>query len=170
MSPSAEHERDSQLLVLLVEIVAAVLAIPVQNVGAMTYRRKRLRRGFEPDGSFYIRHEARMRGKQRVDPEVDPPPDLVIEMDVSRSSLDKLALFARLGVPEVWRCEAGRVQIYLLAGSAYEESAVSVALPQLTADVLTLFLAERRTRLSPDWFRVVSEWALAHHAGGDSGR
>lgn len=161
MSPSLRHDQESHKLSLVVEIVAAALGIQIIGVGSTTFRRKDLQRGFEPDAGFYVQNEARMRGRDELDPNVDPPYDVVFEMEVSRSALNKLALFAALGVPEVWRGNRGRVTILLLEGDGYRESLVSRALPVLTADVLTRFLSESRTQLSADWFNAVSAWARA---------
>jgi Uma2 family endonuclease len=106
-----------------------------------------------------IQDEERIRGKRQIDLTVDPPPDVVLEMEMSRSALDKLPLFASMGVPEVWRCDGQRVTILILEQDRYRESPSSLALPVLTSDVLTRFLAESRTALSPDWFQAVSDWA-----------
>jgi Uma2 family endonuclease len=166
VSPSFPHERDAVTMSRIVDIVAAQLDVPVLSVGSMTYRRKHRERGFEADGGFYVQHEARMRGRTDLDPTVDPPPDIVIEMETSRSALDKLALFAALGVPEVWRCRGDQVAIYVLEGETYRPSATSRALAVLTADVLTSFLADSRTLPSPEWFRMVSRWAAEQRAHG----
>jgi Uma2 family endonuclease len=80
-------------------------------------------------------------------------------MEMSRSALDKLPLFASMGIPEVWRCDSQRVTILILEQNRYRESSLSLALPVLTNDILTRFLAESRTALSPDWFQTVSDWA-----------
>ena len=161
VSPSTGHEEDAQTLNLLVEIVAAILDVPIRNVGSMTYRREDAQRGFEPDASFYIQREPQVRGRLPIDPAVDPPPDLVIEVEVSRSAVDKLAIFARLGVPEVWRSDRNAVAIFPLAGDTYREVGISEALPPLTGVVLTRFLAESRSLTRPAWFRAVSDWAGA---------
>ena len=159
VTPSMPHEEDTQTLVLLVGIVTAILGVPIRKAGSTTYRRKDLERGFEPDGSFYIQSEARIRGQRQVDLSADPPPDLVIEMEQSRPALNKLTLFASLGIPEVWRCDGQRVTILVREGKTYRESSTSSALPALTSDVLTQFLGQSRTMLSPDWFQAVSDWA-----------
>ncbi|MFN8593600.1 MAG: Uma2 family endonuclease [Thermomicrobiales bacterium] len=167
VTPSMPHEEDARTVALIVEIVAAILGVPQRNVGHTTFRRRDALRGFEPDGSFYIQSEPRIRGKHEVDLFVDPPPDLVIEMEISRSALNKLRLFAGMGIPEVWRCDGERVTIYHLEGADYRESPTSRALPALTAEVLTRFLGLSRTVLSPDWFRAVSEWASAQRAASE---
>jgi Uma2 family endonuclease len=159
VTPSTPHEEDALVFAHLIFIVAANLSIPIRSVGSTTFRRKDLERGFEPDASFYVQNEERIRGKRQIDLTVDPPPDIILEMEMSRSALDKLPLFASMGIPEVWRCDGQRVTILILEQNRYRESSNSLALPALTSEVLTRFLAESRTMLSPDWFEAVSEWA-----------
>jgi Uma2 family endonuclease len=164
VTPSMPHEEDARTIALIVEIVAANLSIPMCSAASTTFRRQDLERGFEADASFYIQNEARMRGKREVDLAVDPPPDLVLEMEMSRSALDKLRLFASMGIPEVWRCDGQRVTIFVREGDAYRESETSRVLSVLSSEVLMCFLADSRTMLSPDWFQAVSEWARAQRS------
>ena len=159
VTPSMPHEEDAETISALVRIVTAQLGIPVRSAGSTTYRRADLHRGFESDASFYIQNEERIRGQREVDLTVDPPPDLILEMEMCRSAVDKLPLFASMGIPEVWRCDGQRVTIFVLEQDHYRESSSSQALPVLTSEVLTRFLAESRTMLSPDWFQSVSDWA-----------
>src|ERR1051326_3736878 len=81
MSPSAEHEESNRTIALLVEVLAEEFGLDVRDLGSTTFKREALGRGFEPDSCFYIRNEARMRGKKEVDLTVDPPPDLVVAGD-----------------------------------------------------------------------------------------
>lgn len=165
MSPSPPHEEDALTLNLLIETVAAVIGVPIRRLGSTTYRRKDLERGFEPDASFYVRNEARMRVRRQVDLSVDPPPDLVLEMEVSRSVLDKLALLASMGVPEVWRSDGEQVAILVLTAGRYREATAGLAFPALTSEVVTRFLAQSRTMPSPNWFESVMMWAREQQAG-----
>ena len=164
VTPSMPHEVDAGTITRVVDIVSAVLGIPMVSAGGTTYRRKDLARGFEPDASFYLQSEPRIRGKREIDLSIDPPPDLVVEMEVSRTAMSKLALFASMGIPEVWRCDGERVRIFVREGAAYREASSSLAIPSLTNDVLNGFLAQSRTMLSPDWFQAVSDWARSQHA------
>ena len=159
VTPSMPHDLDGAAITRIVDIVAANLGIPVQSTATTTFRRQDLERGFEADASFYIQNEVKIRGQREVDLAVDPPPDLVLEMEMSRSALNKLALFASMGIPEVWRCDGQRVTIFVLDQDHYRESPASLAIPALTTDVLTRFLLDSRTMLSPEWFRAVSDWA-----------
>ncbi len=161
VTPSKRHERDGATITRIVDIVTAVLGIPFQSTAATTYHLKELERGFEADASFYIQNEARVRDRPDADLSIDPPPDLVLETEMSRSAINKLELFASMGVPEIWRCDGQRVTIFVLDRNHYRESSTSLAIPVLTSDVLTGFLLESRSMLSPDWFQMVSEWAQA---------
>jgi Uma2 family endonuclease len=161
VTPSKPHEMDAATIVRVVDIVAAVLGIPVQSVGSTTYRRNDLHRGFEPDASFYIQNEARVRDRREINLAVDPPPDLILEMEMSRTVRDKLPLFASMGIVEIWHCDGERVTILTLDQNECQTSPASLALPALTSEVLTRFLAASRTMLSPEWFLAVSDWAQA---------
>ena len=161
VTPSMPHEMEALTITRIVDIVGAVMGVPVLSAGGTTYRRQDLERGFEPDASFYIQNETRVRSRRELDLIVDPPPDVVLEMEMSRSARDKLPLFASMGISEVWRCDGQRVSIFILdrERDGYQESSHSLALPALTSEVLTRFLAESQTMLSPDWFQAVSDWA-----------
>ena len=93
---SPEHENLNLLLNHLVVAAAEELGLEIASYGSMTMRR----RGLEADQCYWIANEARMRGRDRIDLRTDPPPDLVIEVDVSRSSMDRMTIYAALGVPE----------------------------------------------------------------------
>lgn len=159
MSPSAGHEVIGRMTGLLVNIVAEEQGIDVVDTGSTTFKREDLQRGFEPDGSFYVRNEGRIRGKSEINMTADPPPDLVIEIDVTSYSLDKLPIYAQVGVPEVWRHDGARFQILRFEGAEYVEAAESGVLPSLNAAVLTGFVAEGRTMTRTAWLRRVRAWA-----------
>lgn len=159
LSPGTEHEEDNRTIALFVEEVAFEFGIDVGNVGSMPFKRQELQRGFEPDSGFYIAREEVVRGTVQIDLAVDPPPDLVIEIEATRSAIPKLPLYAAMGVPEVWRTDGERIAILRLAGDGYAAVATSAALPPLTAELLTRFVAESRTRRRTAWVRSVRKWA-----------
>ena len=166
MAPSEEHERDAWALARLVEVVVEELGIEFDNLGMTTFRRVDLERGFEADTAFYVQHEADVRVREEIDLAVDPPPDLVIEIDVTSFSLDKFPIYAEMGVPEVWRCAHERVVIHLLRSGTYEEAMASAALPLLTTDILNRFLAESRSLSRLSWLRAARAWVRAQHRAG----
>jgi Uma2 family endonuclease len=122
-------------------------------------KRPDLFKGFEPDSCFYIQHAEAIRNNEEIDLTVDPPPDLVIEIDITSPSLDKFPLYAAVGVPEVWRYDGRHVAIYRLAGERYVEVPHSVVLPLLTTERATRFLEERKQVSSTAWLRAVRVWA-----------
>ncbi len=159
MSPSAEHEEANRTLSLLVEVIAEEFGIEVRNLGSTTFKRADLARGFEPDSCFYIANLSKVKGKKEIDLAIDPPPDLVIEIDITRSSIDKMATFAVLGVPEVWRYDGERLTIFGLRTGEYREQPESRALPSVTSADITRFLTESERLGRLDWLRKLREWA-----------
>lgn len=155
---SAEHERPNCTIALLVEEVALEMGIDVDNVGSHTFMREDLARGFEPDTCFYIQNADRVSGKARIDLAVDPPPDLVIKIDIAHPSLDKLPLYATAGVPEVWCYADNGVTIYRLAGDAYHRQEESLVLPGLTSQLLSQFMQDSTATKRTAWVRRVREW------------
>ena len=157
MSPSPEHEAYNRSVALLVEFVAEELSIDVYDLGSTTFRREDFERGFEPDSCFYIQNEERIRGKGRIDLSVDPPPDLVIEIDITSPSMNKLPIYARLGVPEVWRYDGEKLEILNLGSDGYDEVSKSVALPALTSFVMSRLMKRSKSLRRTVWLREVRE-------------
>jgi Uma2 family endonuclease len=156
---SARHEKPNRTLALLVEVLAEEMHLDVERFGSTTFKRPDLYKGFEPDSCFYIQHLDAISGKEEIDLTMDPPPDLVIEVDITRPLLDKLPLYAAVGVPEVWRYDGERVSILRPAEAQYVEAAHSPALPPLTSAVATRFLRDSTQMRSTVWLRRVREWA-----------
>jgi Uma2 family endonuclease len=155
MSPRQEHEEDNRAIALLVEIVAEARGISIRNLGSTTFKREDLARGFEPDSCFYIRNAARIRGKAPVDLTVDPPPDLVIEIYLTHSSLNKPSIYAQIGVPEVWRYDDGELVILTLADGAYRESEESTVLPGLDRTTMAALMEDSHSLDRIEWLRKV---------------
>lgn len=101
MSPSAEHAELSRAITLLVNVVTEELEIDVRGFGSTIFRREDLARGFEPDSCFYIQYVEDISGKSTLDFVIDPPPDLIIEVDLTNASLNKFSIYAQVGVPEI---------------------------------------------------------------------
>jgi Uma2 family endonuclease len=120
--------------------IAEEWGLDIERHGTATFRREDLRKGFEPDSWFYIQNAAAVRGKEEIVLGLDPPPDLVVEVDIASESVDRFPIFAAVGVPEVWHCDGESVVILRLAGKDYAETSRSVALPLLNAEIATAFL------------------------------
>lgn len=146
MSPSRLHEKIKSLILQMIRIFALELNIEIDSAGSTTLKRERLERGFEADETFWIAHADAVRGRKDVDLDVDPPPDLVVEVDISRSSMGKLGLFAAFGVPEVWRYDGNDLRISILRGEGYTEVKESSALPRFPVAEAVRVLEECASR------------------------
>lgn len=147
MSPSKLHERIAELLARMVQTWTEQRGIPVQSCGSVTFQRPDLARGLEPDKCFYIAHESIVREREELDLAVDPPPDLVIEVDVTSLSRDRLPLYAAIHVSEVWLWRKERLQVLQLDDPGrYQERPASAALPGFPLTEAQRLLTERTRR------------------------
>lgn len=128
--PLTEHEEPKGMIESFVGIVVDELGIEMRQLGALTLEREDLTRAIEPDTCFYIQNESIVRGKS-INLPADPPPDLVVESDYTNSSLNKFAIYAALGVPEIWRYRNQSFLVYQLVDGNYEERENSLAFPFL---------------------------------------
>lgn len=159
MSPSPEHEKLNRRIAQLVMTLTEEIGIEAEDFGSTTFRREDLERGFEPDSCFYIQNEESIRGKDHLDLSVDPPPDLVIEIDITSPSIDKLSIYALIGVPEVWRYDGRRLMVLKLEGKEYAEATESIVLPPLSSAVLSDFVEKSKITKHTVWLKAVREWA-----------
>jgi Uma2 family endonuclease len=166
MTLSHKHESFAQLLGLLVLAITLELNLPLHLGGSTTLRRKRKQRGLEPDNCYWIAHEADMRGKSEFNLRTDPPPDLAIEVDITRSSLNRMGIYASLRVPEVWRYDDQGLTFWTLnAKKEYDSAAVSTlfSLPIAPADLMP-FLQLRSQMDDNSIFRQFRDWLRARIA------
>jgi Uma2 family endonuclease len=167
MTLSPEHENLNLLLNHLVVAAAEELGLEIASYGSMTMRRRGRRRGLEADQCYWIANEARMRGRDRIDLRTDPPPDLVIEVDVSRSSLDRMTIYATLRVPEVWRLDSEGFCIQLLGPNGqYAPRPNSLSFPAVAASAVAGFLALRGQVGENALVRQFRDWIRQQVAGG----
>ncbi|MEB3280232.1 MAG: Uma2 family endonuclease [Lyngbya sp.] len=145
MSPLLEHESYKSNLGNFIVVLAEELDIEIKSGGSLTLKRKDLKRGIEPDNCYYIQSEPLVRGKQTLSLETDPPPDLAIEIDITHSSINKLELYAALGVTELWRYNGQTIKFYHLQNPNYQESEFSLTFPFLSSLELTQFLEQSKT-------------------------
>lgn len=158
MSPSIPHEQISAGLRLLVNVICEEYELDVIDLGSMTERRKDLLKGVEPYGCFYIQNVETIRGVRNLDLKVHPAPDLVIEVDFTSPSINKIPIYAALGVPEIWHFQNDRTTFLALSEGHYVAMQKSNVLPGILADDVTKFVIESQTLKRPQWLRAVREW------------
>jgi Uma2 family endonuclease len=170
MSPEAIHDEGAELLGLVLRGVTSGLGLAIKGIRTATLRRGTARRkgaGKEPDNAFYIGENERpmrnMKKKGKLDLAVDLPPDVAIEVDNTRNSKRALAIYARLGVPEVWRYDGPGHSLWFgrLAGDHYEPVDRSVALPRLTTALVlqALDVFDEGEMDENAWFEWLKGWA-----------
>jgi Uma2 family endonuclease len=141
---SHEHEHLALLLAFLTWAWTEERGVLIKSGGSTTFRRRDLERGLEPDQCFWIANEPAVRHLNRIDVRRDPPPDLVIEVEVTRRAVPRLPIFAALHVPEVWRLSRKGLTFQLRqSDGTYAPVARSQALPPLGSRDLERFLALR---------------------------
>jgi Uma2 family endonuclease len=142
MTTSAEHERYTRFFETLCTIISLRRRINIISVGSATMRKRPPRQGNEPDASFYVQSAPLIGNRRDIDFEVDPPPDIAVEIDLHRDSISKFSIYAALGVSELWRYDGVTLRIDLLEGEDYVPASQSRSLPILTNKVLTDFLTQ----------------------------
>lgn len=131
MTVAGIHERLKSLFAYWVLAMADELDLDIACFGSFTNRRKDLARALESDSCFYVANFALVNGRTDIDLEKDPPPDLEIEVEISRSLLDRLAILQALRVGEVWRVDQRRIRALVLRGAVYEEVEQSPTFPEV---------------------------------------
>jgi Uma2 family endonuclease len=157
-TPSSKHEKYKELILRLADTAADELGCDLDSFGSTTFKLEQLAQGVEPDTCFYVQHAASVTGKDRIDLRTDPPPDVVVEIDVVQKSMSKFSVYASLGVPELWRYDGRRLQVYHLTEQGYVEAPASRALVVLTSDVLSVFLERAKTEPQRAVLKSFREW------------
>ncbi|MEA5478320.1 Uma2 family endonuclease [Pseudanabaena galeata UHCC 0370] len=155
--PSDLHEAINRLLARIVGVLAEELDLPLKEFGSVTLNRQDINKGVEPDSSFYIQNSDRIKGT-KIDISVDPPPDLVLEIDITNSSMRSFAVYQQLGIPEIWRYANGTIKVYQLHNGLYQECEFSAAFPMISGVVLDRFLQMLNTEDSISIVRAVRKW------------
>jgi Uma2 family endonuclease len=162
MTLSSHHENDKKRLGRLVETLTEELEIDIASFGSMTFRNAELLRGLEADDCYWIENEPHVRGRKDIDLDNDPPPDVALEVEISRSSLNRMSIYAALRVPEVWRWDGETLSVHLLTTrGAYRVSKCSKAFPFLPLDDLRAFLV-RNDLSETQLIRAFRAWVREH--------
>lgn len=133
MSPLGQHENNNRLIESLISVITDELNINIKKFGSLILKSQPLQQGVEPDSCYYIKNEFRVRGKQNIDLDIDPPPDLVLEVDITSGSLNKLPIYANFRVPEFWQYKGDQLKVLLLeeGSNTYQEAKTSKIFPFL---------------------------------------
>ncbi|MGB3693235.1 MAG: Uma2 family endonuclease [Spirulinaceae cyanobacterium] len=159
MNPLPEHEYYKEVFSEAIKETSKVLDINYESLGSTTWRKESSLAGVEADNCFYFQNEALVRGKLEFDLDEDPPPDLVLEIDLTSKSLSRFPIYARLGVPEIWCYNIGNLLVYQLKDQEYIEVEISSVFPMLKVQDLPAIIEENRSAGRRAIHRAVREWA-----------
>jgi Uma2 family endonuclease len=142
----------------MVDLLSLRHRIKVLFYGSATLKKQSEQKGAEPDACFYVQTADLVGTKEEIDFETDPPPDVVVEIDIHHESISKFPIYAAFGVPELWRFDGERLTIYRLSEGQYVSSEASMAMPILTSAVLSEFLARSPKEDQYDIVLAFEEW------------
>ena len=144
MTPLPEHEDNKAFISDFVRIILEELGQEYRNLGATTFKSEKMAQAVEADECFYIQNEAIVRGEKRIDLNRMPPPDLVIEIDITNRT--RFNNYQLLGVPELWRYDGTNLEINRLQSGTYILSDESLQFPQLAIkEVIPQYLEASRS-------------------------
>jgi len=158
MTPLPEQEYFKETIGDAVKDIAEELNLDYESYGSTTWRRELKQAGLEPDNCFYFQNEALVRGKLDFDINQDPPPDLAMEIDLTRKSFNRFPIYARLAVPELWCYDDGNLKIYHLQDEAYVEAQHSLVFPRLAIQELPQLIETNRSQGRLALRRSVRGW------------
>lgn len=162
MSPFPEHEEFAEVIQDIAREITRALGTKLEARGSMTMRRAWLNKGVEPDTCFYVQNARRIIGQRNLDFNIDPPPDIVVEIDITNASRGKFPIYAALGVPEIWRYDGTMASFYILTVSEYIETSHSRAFPFLPSTILAQWLTISKTSGQDDALDAARAWVHVH--------
>ena len=163
MTPLPEHEHYKNAISILIEDVAELLAYDYDCYGSTTWKREMMKAGVEPDNCFYFQNESLIRGKLNFNLDIDPPPDLALEIDLTHKSLNRLPIYARLGVAEIWCYDSGNLKIYQLERGEYSEKSRSLVFPSLNISEIPRLIEQYRPLGRRAFRQAVREWVKSQN-------
>ena len=165
MTISSQHEKYASFISSLIAGIRLRLRIDILAFGSSTMRKRKRKKGNEPDACFYVQTASIIGNRIQLDFETDPPPDIAVEIDVHHDSRSKFPIYAALGVPEIWRYDGQAMTMYHLVQDAteieapsYIEQDTSSALPMLTAKVMTEIIERMRNEGELKALLAFDEW------------
>jgi Uma2 family endonuclease len=168
MSPLPEHEEFADVVLSITREITRELGVKLETRGSMTIRSAWQSKGAEPDTCFYVQNAARIIGKRSLDFNTDPPPDIVVEIDLTNASQSKFSIYAALRVPEIWRYDGSQAYFYHFAGEQYVETSHSQTFPFLTSTVLARFIEQSKTEGQDAALDATREWVRVNKSAGNS--
>jgi Uma2 family endonuclease len=167
MSPLGQHENSNRFIESLIGAIADELNLNLKRFGSLTLKREKKLKGAEPDSCYYIQNEPLVRSKQEIDLDNDPPPDLVLEIDITSGSMEKQPIYAAIGVPELWRYNGIKLEVFILKSSNQEYQKVnqSPTFPWMPLDIIPKFIRQSLVDGETATLRAFRVWVREQQNG-----
>ncbi|MBD2593962.1 Uma2 family endonuclease [Nostoc spongiaeforme FACHB-130] len=165
MTSLFEHENPKSNLGNFIVALAEELDIEIRSAASTTLKQKLVKKGIEPDACYYIQNELLMRGKETLDLETDPPPDLAIEVDITSSSVNKFNIYAALGITELWRYNGQNLKFYQLLEGQYIACEFSIAFPIVSVRDMSRFIEQSKTMGEIALLKLFRTWVRSQLEG-----
>ncbi len=167
MSPLGPHENSNRFIESLIGASADELNLNLKRFGSLTLKREKKLKGAEPDSCYYIQNEPLVRSKQEIDLDNDPPPDLALEIDITSGSLDKRPIYAAIGVPELWRYNGNKLEVFVLQPSSqdYQQVNQSPTFPWMPLDIIPKFIRQSLVDGETATLRAFRTWVREQQNG-----
>jgi len=167
MTPLGRHENNNRFIESLIGVIADELNLNLKRFGSLTLKRSKKLKGAEPDSCYYLQNEPLVRSKQEIDLDKDPPPDLVLEIDITRGSLNKQPIYAAIGVPEFWHYDGNKLQFFVLQQSTgdYQSVKQSPTFPWMPLDIVPRFIRQSLVDGETATLRAFRAWVREQQKG-----
>ncbi|NMF63449.1 Uma2 family endonuclease [Brasilonema octagenarum UFV-E1] len=158
MTPLMPHENSNRVIEGFVVALCEEFGLEFKRAGSLTLIRDNLERASEPDSSYYIQNESRVRNRENIDLAIDPPPDLVLEVEYSKPKVDKSKIYTAIGVPEFWRYNGSALRIYILNDGQYTEVETSPTFASVPVKEIPRFIQETKKNGEMATTRAFRAW------------
>lgn len=166
VTPLEEHDRCARLIESLILVIAEELRLKTYSLGSILLKRPDLGRAIQPESCYYFDESVTVRDRAELDMNETPPPDLVVDVSISKGKIESLSLYGSMGVPEVWQYVTvvgddvlkGKLRIYQLRGDRYTESPNSEIFPTLPAQRVLEFLEQSDSLGLAQALVVLRDW------------
>ena len=167
MTPLGRHENNNRFIDDLIRAIADELNLNLKKFGSLTLKRSKKLKGVEPDSCYYLQNEPLVRSKQEIDLDKDPPPDLVLEIDITSGSLNKRPIYAAIGVPEFWHYDGNKLQVFVLQQSKgdYQSVNQSPIFPWMPLNVIPRFISQSLVDGETAALRAFRAWVREQQKG-----
>ena len=156
--PSEKHEETIRSIEAFVSVYIEEKDLDMRSLGSTTFKHESLKNGVEPDCCFYIQNVEKVKNVSKIDLEIHPPPDLIVEVDITSPSINRFPIYAKFGTKEIWQYQNDKIKIFALSKNKYTEISESIALPKVTNETLTKFIAESKTEKRSVWLKNIRKW------------